>query len=153
MKTTVHRYWKYAAIILTLVVAVNQLESARVRKVLKGVYNYNLEVTVVDEDTDAALSSVKIQLPSSSSNDLLPQTAGTIARADGVIGISGVAYEPREWIFGHEGFEESKFTVGRATHGSVRIKLKKSKSNNSVLPTSMNATTTTPNRLICLAAD
>lgn len=125
-------------------VAVDQLESARVRRVLKGVYDYNIEVTVVDKDTNSRLFNVRTQLPRTSSNDLFQQSSGIESRADGIQRIFGVAYEPRKWTFGHEGYEDSMLTVDRVTPSSVRIKLNKLESNKSLLPTGISPTTSNP---------
>jgi len=82
MKSSVHRYWKYGAIILALCFAGAALENWQIQKTLDGIYRY-----------------------------------------DGKVGVSGIAYKPRQWSFGRDGYRGAPIIVDEDTEPSLTVKL------------------------------
>ena len=123
MKSPVHRFWKYGAIILALGFAGSAFENWRIKKTLAGIYRYSIEVTVLDATTGRPLDNITIQAPGISTADLFQQTSGMSGGHDGTVGISGIAYEPRQWSFGRDGYRGASIIVDDSTDPSQTVKL------------------------------
>ncbi len=125
MKTLVHRYWKYATIVMSVILAGNIYENYTTKQTLKDIYHYDIEITVVDKDTGDRVKSISSGGPSSSSEDLFQQSSGISSLGDGRIALSGVAYEPRLWHISSNGYDEVSVTIDRDSPSHLRIELTK----------------------------
>ena len=68
-----------------------------------------------------------IKAPSVSSSDLFQQTSGTRGSKNGVVRITGIAYEPREWSFGCDGYGISSITIDENSEHNITVKLQSNK--------------------------
>jgi hypothetical protein len=112
MQKNVSRGWLYATIILALAVASLAWERHEKTKALRDVFHYSYRVTVRDFETGEVLNS-GIEHPLMSSSDLFAQTTGSMSYEDGSVRISGIAYTPRTYVFGHPGYKAKRFTISR----------------------------------------
>ena len=110
MKKPVNRVWLYTTIFLALVVSSLVWERHQESKALKGVFHYSYHITVQDSESGEVLYA-GIEHPLMSSEDLFPQTSGTVAYPDGSVRIGGMAYTPRTYTFGAPGYRSKKLTI------------------------------------------
>jgi len=103
----------------------------RVSNILEGTYKYDIEVTVTDSDTGEKVPNLRIKSPSVSSSPLFQQSTGMTGGSDGIIGISGIAYESRTWTFGSDDYHDKELSINDQTQRSIDIRLEPKKSNES----------------------
>lgn len=124
MAKSIHRYWKYLAVFLILVLATKFWQ---LRKAADNLFYYDIKVKVVDEMTGEPIKGVTTHLPSTSSDDIISQRSGAGGGLDGEVGISGMAYRSREWGFTAPGYRKAKLMVDDDTKSSVIVTLEPKK--------------------------
>ena len=125
-RRTVSSMWRVTAVILGILAVSLAWERHVTRQAIKNVFHYNCRVTVVDADTGEILRPT-IEHPSMSGDDIIPQPSGTIAHEDGSVTLSGMAYRPRTFHLGTEGYQPETLTLRPDSpfHEDVRIKMKR----------------------------
>lgn len=78
---------------------------------------------MLDATTGEPLDNITIQAPGISTADLFQQTSGMSGGHGGTVGISGIAYEPRQWSFGRDGYRQASIIVDETTDSSQTVKL------------------------------
>ena len=131
MKSNSRRYLSYAAVLVSGGMIGASLTDWRVSNILEGTYKYDIEVTVTDSDTGEKVPNLRIKSPSVSSSPLFQQSTGMTGGSDGIIGISGIAYESRTWTFGSDDYHDKELSINDQTQRSIDIRLEPKKSNES----------------------
>jgi hypothetical protein len=125
MKTLVHRYWKYAAIVIAFLFAAQTYNYFSIKKTLRDIYYYDIEITLVDKETGDLIQGKSVGGPGSSSADVFQQPSGISMLGNGRIRLSGAAYESRSWSIGSEGYQKSEIEIDKDSPHQMRVELTK----------------------------
>ncbi len=126
MKTLVHRYWKYAAIVIICLFAAQAYNNYAIKKTLREIYYYDIEISIVDKETGGLIQEgISAGGPGSSSADIFIQPSGISSLGDGRIRLSGAAYESRLWSIGSEGYQKSEIEIDKDSPHQMRVELTK----------------------------
>lgn len=114
--------WRIAAIVLAIVVLWQGLELFRIKSALRNVFHYDVVATVKDKNTGEILEGVTVHGPGSSSQDLFNQST-TFGGGMKSRKISGIAYQPREFVFSAEGYNRENVVITEGTKWSITVEL------------------------------
>ncbi|MGJ8674298.1 hypothetical protein [Rubritalea sp.] len=95
------------------------------KKLKNNLYHFNTTFNVIDANTGQPVSDLTTHHPTTSSNDLINQSAGSASSRDGVnfIRVFGIAYEPRKFSFSTPSHYTQDFIIDRNTESKITIKL------------------------------
>ena len=126
--------WRGLAIILLIVSASLGFRIHRLSTALNNTFHYACTITAVDSETGAPLRGLGLRGPTTSSNDLMQQTSISVARQDGGMELSGVAYQPRIINIAADGYWPFDITITEDSPRDIRVPLKRKPSAKSMTP-------------------
>jgi hypothetical protein len=131
MPNKVHRFWKYGAVISILMTISLATDNWYTQKSMQDIFNYNVDLLILDAKTGEPISDFITGAPSISSADMFQQTYGMYGGTDGKITVSGIGYEPRQWTIEHRDYESATLIIDEDTPRKLNIQLEQKRSNKS----------------------